>query len=936
MLETVFKAIINMSISASVAAVLIVLFRGIAGKKMPRIFIYTLWSIVLLRLVCPFFLPSMFSIYNVISMPDVIFIWNTQETQEQQYQKGNLQRHGSFGQNINSTITNTNGFEHDTYNINGTVAGEESRKQDNRELGYDVLPDVNFEDITKKATMENLENNALEENKAHSFSENTSNVPSNTFSDAVKMLISVGSWIWIVGAVSLLLFGAFLYFRTAKKLEEAVLHERIDLLDFCKEKLRLKRSVKIFNSDRIDTPFVHGLINPRIMLPSRLIIESSEQDLKYIIMHELVHIKRFDYIIKLISMLVLCIYWFNPVIWLCYILSQKDMEMSCDDKVITVFEEDIRKEYATVLVRLAEKQNSLLGSGFPAFGESNVKSRVKGIVNFKKPGIWIISVAALVLVVFILVLLTDGHLQKEQPVYKLDMISSEEYDALKKAVAHYYIKHEPDTLKMLVKLNIILEVDKYGDGYLVLAEKYNQEGQNWDFPNLLLINDEFIVEAVTSGLRSYLPYFATYSTVDGDKQIVCGRIKEEEKKISQIQIVYEDGTVVKDTVSRQGGYIVVADTVSDVKDVKLYNSTGKALDIIKESPLYKKCSFVEIEPEDEYPDNHEFESVVLNNCIAKEGPGYDFQSIGTYKYGDVVLVTALYDEWAKCKELNAEGKYSYKWIKKTNLMGLDEIERFSDNYGIVTTDRVTVGEVVAKRGNLLKILIREEDKSCVYIAYMGRNDGWLRKIGWVDNSTYSLPEPEIYYNQGILKSGASVYGEPGITSSHRLEIPSGSFVDIVQEKDEWVYYEKNHVNHGWVLRENIYIPSLYAMEGQEREAYKVVTEYFDALEKYDYERMAALSTELHKNDYIFNTKNKVTKNKSLKELGGASLKSIVACVKRQETELEFDVSVREKLYDRDLSFYFGDLGNVVGFRVILVKGEDGVWRVDRFSKDVYK
>ena len=261
-----------------------------------------------------------------------------------------------------------------------------------------------------------------------------------------------------MGVVSLILFGAFLYFRTAKKLEEAVLYERNDLLNFCSEKLGLKRSVKIFSSDRIDTPFVHGLINPRIMLPSKLIRESSEKDLKYIIMHELVHIKRFDYIIKLVSMLVLCVYWFNPVIWLCYILSQKDMEMSCDDKVITVFEEDIRKEYASVLISLAERQNSILGSGFPAFGESNVKSRVKGIVNYKKPGIWIGLISTIVLVVFITVLLTDGYSEMRQnngkPVYKQETISFEEYEALKKGVLNYYIEYEPDTVE---KLNITIE-----------------------------------------------------------------------------------------------------------------------------------------------------------------------------------------------------------------------------------------------------------------------------------------------------------------------------------------------------------------------------------------------------------------------------------------------------------------------------------------------
>ena len=722
-----------------------------------------------------------------------------------------------------------------------------------------------------------------------------------------------------MGVVSLILFGAFLYFRTAKKLEEAVLYERNDLLNFCSEKLGLKRSVKIFSSDRIDTPFVHGLINPRIMLPSRLIIESSEQDLKYIIMHELVHIKRFDYIIKLISMLVLCIYWFNPVIWLCYILSQKDMEMSCDDKVITVFEEDIRKEYASVLISLAERQNSILGSGFPAFGESNVKSRVKGIVNYKKPGIWIGLISTIVLVVFITVLLTDGYSEMRQnngkPVYKQETISFEEYEALKKGVLNYYIEYEPDTVEKLnitieeySNLNIITEVKKYGDGYLVLAEKYDREAQDWSFPNLMLIDDEFIIKSVSVGLTTVLPYFGIYSTVDEDKQIACGIIKGE-MKTSGIEIRFDDGTVVRDSISEKGGYIVVADTLSDIKDIELYSSKGKVQDLIKANPLSKKSYFAEVAQEEEYRDNYLLETVVINNCVAKDGPGDHFESIGAYKYGDIVYVTAKYNGWAKCSEYRGE-ESSYKWIRESNL--IDEKNHYRDNYGIVTADEVIVGEIAAQKGNLLRVLIREENRSCVSIIHIDAHKG---KTGWIDNNAYSLPEPGIYFNQGILKSGTYAYSEPSITSEMHV-VDYVSFVSIVEEKGEWAYFETYGPIGGWVLKENIYIPP-NIMGKEEKEAYKVVREYFDALEESDFKRMAVLSTEYHKNNYI--------QNNGLREIEGTEARMIIVCTMGEpESELNFDVSIIKKGANvLDHSFLY--------YTVTLIKEEDGVWRVDRLE-----
>ena len=919
MLEGVFETVFNMSLSASIAAVLIVLFRWIVRNSLPRILFYSLWSIVLLRLICPFFLPSIFSIYNIVSIP------NTLITQNLQYQDGELQKQYKFRQNISSIVQNPSNYNQNTDNINENDAKGYSQNQYNQDSGSD-LPNNNYDGMTGKTTVENLESNIVKENSVYPSFKNDSNTSSKT----VRIFLTVASWIWITGVICLLLFEMILYYSTSKKLEEAVLYNtRNHITDFCIEKLKLKRKVKVFISDRINTPFAHGVFKPRIMLPSKLIVGSSEQDLKYIIMHELVHIKRFDYIIKLISILVLCIYWFNPVIWLCFVLSQKDMEMSCDGKVLAVFENDIRKEYASILVSLAQKQNSILGRGFPAFGESSIKSRIKGIMNYRKPGILIGLAAVAALVVFIMLFLTDSYPIKEQndekQAYSQESIDLLEYEAIKKAVLDYYTEYEPDTLEKLnismdslSNLDIILEIERYGDNYLVLAEKYYSVGQNWSFPNLLMINNAFIVESVSFGLTSDLPYFATYSTIDEDKQIACGRIQNSQKEpeasdISEIQIIFEDGTIVRDLISKSGGYIVIANTTAEIKDIELYNDNEKIQNIIKENPPYKKCSFTATEHKDEYPDNCALETVIINDCVAKSGPGDHFESIDTYKYGDIVFVKAKYSGWAKCERITHNiGENDHVWIKTSNLID-DSI--FNDNYGIITADEVTVGLIAAKKGNLIRVLIKNEDESCVSLCHIDAMGG---KTGWIDNSTYSLPEPGIYFNQAFLKKGTYAYSEPSITYE-KYEVEYVSIVHIIEEKGKWAYFETFGPRYGWVLKENLYIPP-NLMEAEEREGYRVLEEYFDALEKSDYNRMTLLSTEYHKNNYI--------NNNGLKKIEGARLRSILVCAKEQETEstMAFDVYIEKDDYEGNIVYR-----NFFDCRVILIKEKDGIWRVDRFE-----
>lgn len=152
----------------------------------------------------------------------------------------------------------------------------------------------------------------------------------------------------------------------------------------------------IYLCDYIKAPFVMGVVKPKIYLPSSL----GEEEKAYIILHEQIHIKRGDHIFRLLAFLALAIHWFNPFAWLAYFLSGVDMELSCDEAVMKKSDNDIRAEYSTSLLSLATGKRFLNGAML-AFGEGNVKNRIKNVMNYKKPAIVIIVAAVLVVVALI-------------------------------------------------------------------------------------------------------------------------------------------------------------------------------------------------------------------------------------------------------------------------------------------------------------------------------------------------------------------------------------------------------------------------------------------------------------------------------------------------------------------------------------------------------
>jgi len=208
----------------------------------------------------------------------------------------------------------------------------------------------------------------------------------------MQIWVFAGRMIWLAGIAILLIYSVVSLLRLRSDLVGAV-----------------KWRDNIYLADHIASPFVMGVIRPKIYLPSALL----EREQKYIILHEQTHIRRLDHIIKIIAFLVLIVHWFNPLVWLAFILCVKDMEMSCDESVMKQMDTDIRKEYSASLLSLAAGRR--IAAGIPlAFGEGDTKSRIKNVLNYKEPAFWIIIVA-LVAVLAVLAGLAANPRNNDKP-----------------------------------------------------------------------------------------------------------------------------------------------------------------------------------------------------------------------------------------------------------------------------------------------------------------------------------------------------------------------------------------------------------------------------------------------------------------------------------------------------------------------------------------
>lgn len=316
----IFRTVLNMSITGSYIAVVIIILR-LFMKKLPKKYSYFLWAILGIRLLCPFSFSSALSIFNVLipEKPEI-------SSGQMEYIPRDIEY--SYEPQVTVSVPQVN----DTVNT--------------------YLP-------------------AAE--------------PNNSV-NPMQIVLGVCAWVWLIGVMAMLIYTVCSYIKVKKIVADS-------------------RSIgdNIFICRNIESPFVYGIIRPRIYVPEGI----SENDMRYIAAHENTHIKRCDHIIKLIAVPALSIHWFNPLVWVSYRLMVKDMELSCDEKAVQSFDGDVRKDYANALLNMSVRQNKLYG--MLAFGESNIKSRIKRVLSLKKPRVIAAVGAVILLVIAAVCLLTNAQ-----------------------------------------------------------------------------------------------------------------------------------------------------------------------------------------------------------------------------------------------------------------------------------------------------------------------------------------------------------------------------------------------------------------------------------------------------------------------------------------------------------------------------------------------
>ncbi len=203
--------------------------------------------------------------------------------------------------------------------------------------------------------------------------------------DPMQIISFIVSIIWIAGIFGMALYAIISFSKLHKRVSEGVV---------------LKDNIWL--CDRIDTPFILGVIRPRIYLPSSM----NQEQIDYVVAHEKAHLKRRDHIWKPLGFVLLAVYWFNPLCWVAYRLLCKDIELACDEKVIKDFEVHMKKAYSETLLACSVTRRAITACPL-AFGEVGIKERIKSILNYRKPAFWIITAAVAVCIAVAVCFLTN-------------------------------------------------------------------------------------------------------------------------------------------------------------------------------------------------------------------------------------------------------------------------------------------------------------------------------------------------------------------------------------------------------------------------------------------------------------------------------------------------------------------------------------------------
>lgn len=307
-------------------------------------------------------------------------------------------------------------------------------------------------------------------------------VPVGVSSQQAQVDFNIYSVLWLAGMAALLVHALVSAGKLKRKLATAIL-----LRD------------NIYESEFVDSPFVFGVVKPNIYLPMHM----DEGTAAYVIAHERAHLARRDHWWKVLGYLVLALHWFNPLVWVAYILFCRDIELACDEKVVKGLDGAARADYSQALLSCAAPKRAVAACPL-AFGEGNIKTRVKSALHYKKPAFWVAAAAVLAVVIVAVCFLTNprserGSLVWAQKLNAADVASIELYVPAE-GEARQYKKLDTEEMAQAVEL-----INSSRGTYIEKPETVYAGLPVW----FLLTMDDGTVHAVGSVVGHYL-------IIDGD------------------------------------------------------------------------------------------------------------------------------------------------------------------------------------------------------------------------------------------------------------------------------------------------------------------------------------------------------------------------------------------------------------------------------------
>ena len=357
--------LLTMSFSAAVMIAAIVILRALLIDRLPKTTFLILWAVVLLRLLVPVSVPSVWSVYSLL--------------QPKQQSIQTVQEESTVLPQVEPVVSQPSAITTEP-----AAPAVDSAAGEAEEITATPARQESSSPTVQQSTPTEQPPQAEEKTKP-----------------AISLPVEPSALIWGVGAAALGLYFVVGYWRATREFDMSLPVEH----PFCgewlqrqKEKMPLRRQIRIRQFDRIGTPLTYGVRRPTILLPNQT-LEEQPKTLTYILTHEYVHIRRFDCVSKLLLSAALCLHWFNPLVWVMYVLANRDLELSCDEMVLRLLGIENRSAYAMALLEMEEKRSGF-GALYSAFGKNAIEERIGAIMKMKKRSL--LSVVMAVVLVFTL------------------------------------------------------------------------------------------------------------------------------------------------------------------------------------------------------------------------------------------------------------------------------------------------------------------------------------------------------------------------------------------------------------------------------------------------------------------------------------------------------------------------------------------------------